>query len=172
MLQLLKLMVDICLLRAGPQDLPGSSVLVAMSALAYFGTSLLLFNIDSTFRMSLVVGALDTLLLFGFTVLMLQVRRVPERFRQTFSAFAGTGALLGVCALPLIEIMVRAQAQGNEAPGVALGWFALLLWSLSVFGHIVRHAISVPLSLGIGIGVLFAVVTVAIVKVVFPGMAG
>lgn len=172
MLHLLKLLVDICLLRAGPQDLPVSSVLVVLTGLAYFGASLLLFNIDSTLRMSFVVGALDTLLLFGFTALMLQVRRFPERFRQTVSAFAGTGALLGLCALPLVEIMVRAQAQGNEAPGVALGWFALLLWSLSVFGHIVRHAIAVSLPTGIGIGVLFAVASVAIVKILFPEMSG
>lgn len=172
MLQLLKLFVDICLLRAGPQDLPVSPVLMVLTALVYFGTSLLLFNINATLRMSLAVGAMDTLLLFGFTVLMLQFRRQPERLPQTFSALAGTGALLGMCALPLVEIMVRAQEQGNDIPGIAIGWLALLLWSFSVFGHIVRHAISVPLSLGIGIGVLFAVVSIALVNMIFPEMAG
>lgn len=164
--------MDICLLRAGPQDLPASPALVVLSAAAYFASSLLLFSIESTYGMSVVIGATDTLLLLVFTVAILRLRRVPARFRQTFSALAGTGALLGLCALPLVDIMVRTQARGSEASGLALAWFALLLWSLSVFGHIVRHALSVPFSFGIGTGVLFAIVSVAIVKILFPGVTG
>lgn len=172
LLQLLKLVVDICLLRAGPQDLPASSTLPVLAALGYFLSSLLLFLVDARLPSALSAAGADTALLCGFTWGILQVRHYPERFKQTLSALAGTGTLLGLCALPLMEVIVRAQAQGADAGGALFGWLAMLLWSFAVFGHIVRHALSVPLSFGIGLGVLFAVISVAIIRALIPEVAG
>jgi hypothetical protein len=169
---LLKLIVDICLLRAGPQDLPASSSLTVLAGLGYFFSSLLLFLVDARLPSALPAAGADTVLLCGFTWGMLQVRHYPERFKQTLSALAATGTLLGLCALPLIEAIVRAQAEGGDAAGVLFGWLAMLLWSFAVFGHIVRHALSVPLSFGVGLGVLFAIISVVIIRMLIPEVAG
>lgn len=75
----------------------------------------------------------------------LQVRGHPARWLQSYTALLGAGALFG-----LISLAYRGLASLFGA-----GWLAELLdlslfvWSLAVMGHILRHALEIPLAMGV-----------------------
>lgn len=160
-------LLEICLLRAGPQDLPGASLFMLMMLTGYFLVDLLIAQLSFSFGNAVGVSVLDVLLLAAFTQLLLRSMSKLERFNQTLAAMAGTGQLLGMVALPLIHGLNLAQAAGEPATGFALLWLGVLVWSLLVLGHILRHALAVSLMMGVGFGVLYSLLSAMIVRAVF-----
>lgn len=161
-------LLDICLLRAGPQDLPAAPQFLALTLVGYFLVDVLISRLNLPIGAAFAVSLLDMLLLAAFAQIVLRVVAKPARFNQTLAALAGTGQLLGLLALPLIHGLTTAQASGASAAGLAFAWLAVLGWSLLVLGHILRHALSVGLMTGVGVGVLYSLVSVMIVRTVFP----
>ena len=134
---LLKTFINLCLLRAKPQDLPAASALTAATLVAYTLVGLGLSLPDLGFGRAALWATLDTLVIAVLTHGALLLRHFPERLQQTLTALLGSGALLGLVAWPII---------GSQNSVVQL---ALLLWNLAVVAHILRHALSVPLGLSI-----------------------
>lgn len=158
-------LVEICLLRAGPQDLPGSAQFLAFALIGYFLVDILILQLGFAPAAAVAASLLDMLLMAAFVQILLRIIAKPERFRQTLAALAGTGQLLGLLAWPLIKSMAVAD---DPASGLAVLRLLLLAWSLLVTGHIVRHAMSTTLATGIGVGVLYNLVSIIIVSAVFP----
>lgn len=154
LLKLFKLYVDICLLRAGPQDLPTTQSVLALSLLVYTATSIALSVTTQSFGSAVVYGLADTLFLAGLTYALLMLRRLPHRQTQTLTALAGTGTVIGLFALPLVLIP-------NFPPLLLL---LITVWSLTVIGHILRHALNVSLPMGIlaSMGYLLASLALAL----------
>lgn len=161
-------LLEICLLRAGPQDLPATPQFLAFALIGYFLVDVLMSLLSFPVGAAFAVSLLDVLLLAAFAQIVLRIVAKPARFNQTLAALAGTGQLLGLLALPLIRGLTAAQAVGEPASGLALAWLAVLIWSLLVLGHILRHALNVSLMTGVGIGVLYSLLSVMIVRAVFP----
>ena len=153
MLILFKLYRDVCLLRAGPQDLPASQSALTLSLLAYAATSIALSVLTQSFENNVLYGLADTLTLAALTFTLLMVRRLPQRFTQTLSALAGTGAMIALLAVPLVLLQ-------NVTP---LPLLLITVWNLAVTGHILRHALNVSLPMGIlaSMGYLLASLTLA-----------
>jgi len=129
--------INLCLLRANPQDLPAASTLTVMALLAYTLVSVGLSFSDLGLGRAALWAVLDTGVLAILTHSALLLRRFPERFYQTLTALMGSGALLGLLAWPIVALQnVTAQ-------------LIMLVWNLAVVAHILRHALSVPLALGI-----------------------
>lgn len=139
MLKLFKLYVDICLLRAGPQDLPATQSMLALSLLAYTATSIAISVMTQSFGSAIVYGLADTLTLAALTYTLLMLRRLPQRLTQTLSALAGTGVVIGLFTLPLVLL--------QNVPLLLL--LLIMVWSLTVIGHILHHALNVSLPMGI-----------------------
>ncbi|HHW76176.1 MAG TPA: hypothetical protein GX399_03950 [Xanthomonadaceae bacterium] len=151
MLALFNLFLDICLLRKGPQDVPASVPLVKMCLLAYGLSGLLVLLLSTPVPVALLQILLDIVLLSGLLYLALTLRRHPKRFEQTLSALTGTGTLMGLLALPLMTWIVRQQAGGDTAlPSLLL--LVLMVWSIAIMAHILRHA----LDTSIWVGALYA----------------
>ncbi|MDP1707762.1 MAG: hypothetical protein Q8L89_01595 [Gammaproteobacteria bacterium] len=137
LLTLLKTFGNLCLLRANPQDLPAAPVLTVVTLLAYTLVSVGLSLPDLGLGRAALWAVLDTGVLAILTHSALLLRRFPERFYQTLAALMGSGALLGLLAWPIVA-MQNVTAQ-----------IVMLVWNLAVVAHILRHALSVPLALGI-----------------------
>lgn len=161
-------LLEICLLRAGPQDLPAARQFLALALAGYFLVDVLILQLGFPFGAALAASLLDVLLLAAFVQIVLRIAAKPERFNQTLAALAGTGQLLGLLALPLIHATLNAEAAGNAASGLMLARLAVLAWSLLVTGHILRHALSVSLMTAVGVAVLYSLLSVMIVSAVFP----
>ena len=78
--------------------------------------------------------------------------------------------MLEAIALPLVAMLESAEpANAPSASGAILTvpWLILLVWSWVVSGHILRHALSVHLTVGIGISMAFFWLSAAVVHQLF-----
>jgi len=155
-------------MRLGPQDLPASGLLMVMMLLTHTVTSILLSSVHLGIGLSLVSGVIDTALLCALTATLLYATRLQVRLTQTLSALAGTGTLVGLVALPISSWLQAAQAGGSETATPALILLLLVGWSLAVMGHILRHALSTVLILGLVIASVMYWVTISIMTALFP----
>ncbi|MDZ7747856.1 MAG: hypothetical protein U5K43_02645 [Halofilum sp. (in: g-proteobacteria)] len=95
---------------------------------------------------------LDLALQVAFVLGALRLTGRPERFRQTFTALCGTGALLVLLTWPLLDVLLEREPGEDLFALAMLALFAVYGWSVVVVGHILRHA----LDLGLGRAVLLA----------------
>ena len=168
MSRLLTLWFDICLLRAGPQDLPASRELLGLALASYALVSFLLslpgYPLVTAVQMALV----DAVLLIMFAITLLYFLGKMARLNQTLTALAGTGTLLGLLALPVMPLLLPDQEAKQQPLLVSLLWLLLLGWSLIVVAHIMRHALSVNLPVAIGVAILYTLVAMQILNALFP----
>ncbi|MEK7207021.1 MAG: hypothetical protein AAB134_03975, partial [Pseudomonadota bacterium] len=93
-----KIFLDLCLLRAGPQDLPTSTPLTALVVGAYWLTDVIGVLDTLSWGSAVMAAVTDTLLLVAATTMALRLRQLENRLPQTLSALAGTGAVLSALA--------------------------------------------------------------------------
>ncbi len=167
---LFKRFYEICLLRKGPQDLPASTFLLGLTLSVYLAMGTLLSSLNLAGWQSFLLVAVDSLILGGLAFLMLRMRHFPERFVQVFSALLGTGAFFELLALPLLFWQQQAidafqGAAGDAGMGVfvsALVLWLCLFWNLIVIGHILRHALSTIMPVGMALAVAYMFISISI----------
>jgi hypothetical protein len=169
--RLLRILLDICVLRAGPQDLPYSRSLLGLTLVSYFFVSWLLSVPGYPIANAFLIALADLSLLLLFAVSLLFITGKTARMIQTLAALTGTGTLLGLVALPLVQILAREQLAEQLALPAGMLWLALFGWSLLVVAHIMRHAMSVSLPVAIGVSVVYVLVAIQIVGAFSPAMA-
>ncbi len=172
MLQFIKTLWNICLLRGGPQDVPYSATLV--TAIVTIHYCLTVFFIAWTHGISNGLGMAAMLVGVSFAAifLVLRMRKVPERFVQTVSALFGTSIILSLMALPLL-IMVATMAQMAGGSMIMLGqWvgIAVEIWILIVAGHIFRNALAIPLFVGVILSIGIALLNAIVVRAMMGGV--
>ena len=160
--------VQICLLRMRPQDLPSSSMLLALVLLAHTFMSVIVSGVNLRFAQALAAGAIDTVLLCGLTVALLMLQKLRERTVQTLTALAGAGSIIGFLAYPVSLWLHDAHAANEQSPALVVLLLVMLGWSLTVSGHILRHALSAPYYLGLLVSVAFYWISVQILNSLFP----
>jgi len=156
---------NICRFKIGPQDLPASSFLMLVSMLAYIVMSVLVGLMDLKPVSAVLSGILDVALVAAMTQLLLWIKEMGGRFMQTFTALMGTGAILGLVALPLLIIQMQLGEQSAFLPSVFI--IALTIWNLAIVGHILRHAISAPFFVGVLLAVAYMYVSVSVMRSLF-----
>jgi hypothetical protein len=168
MKQLVRLFAAICLLRAAPQDLPVSRVLLGITLGLYLLLAWILAIPAYGSLRAFQVALLDSALLVVFIQLLLFLLQRGGRILQTLTAMAGSGTLLGLVALPLVLWGQPSQAEAQASGMLLYAWLLLLVWNLLVAGHILRHALSTSLGIGIGVALLYALFSMQLVAVLFP----
>ncbi|MCY4451077.1 MAG: hypothetical protein OXC01_03920 [Immundisolibacterales bacterium] len=159
-----------CLLRVAPQDLPASSLLLALAIAAHAGLGTVVSLLYVPFSTALGVSVTGTVLLGVLAYALLSFRGLVARFSQTYAALAGTGAVLEAVALPIVAVLDgTSSSDAPSATGVlrTVPWLALLVWSWVVSGHILRHALSVHITAGIGISMAFFWLSAVVIHRVF-----
>lgn len=151
----LKLFIGICLLRASPQDLPLSRAGMLGALVAYAAAGVLGVLDVLTLENAMLAAAVDTLLLVAVTHLVLQWRRLENRLAQTLTALAGCGALLSLLAW-------GAAGLSRETLQPEWIWAAFLVWYTLVFGHIVRHALSITLAAGVAASLCYLIFSIGV----------
>ena len=168
MFPLIRFFIELCLLRARPQDLPSSEMLLALVAAA----NILLSTLGAIPTFGSVgagfgASALDTAFLAAFIWALLRFHNRPERFVQTTTAALGIGVVVSVVSLPL-QMMLPDDPAAAESAQVPLALLQVLtLWILVAIGHVLRHALDVRLPLGIGLALLYAVTSGALILTFF-----
>lgn len=144
--RLVLLFVDICRLRRGPQDVPYSDALMALALAVYLLSGFFVLVIEQSAFAAAAQTGVDTAVLGVVAWGLLRLRGYPQRFTQAFTALTGTGALIQLASLLPSWLFLVSGHQGHVA---ALLLVALLVWNIAVLAHIMRHALSTRLAVGV-----------------------
>jgi hypothetical protein len=134
--------VNICLLRANPQDLPTSSTLTVATILFYYAADIVAALAWVPLERAWVAATADTFLLCALAHLALKLHQRLERVRQTLMALAGCGAVFALVATLVGSVV-------PDGPSSLYVSLPALFWLLAVYGHILRHALEVPYAVGV-----------------------
>lgn len=157
----LTLFLNLFVLRARPQDLPASLVLLVLAAaVGMVADFLTLPDSDPLLGHVLFVGTRP--LLYGAVCwLLLRQRHFEARWLQTTTALLAVLAMLSIVRLPLLPALIEMVKQG---PGMVLGWqayasFVLELWFLVLVARILREALEIRpwVSALVCVGVVFSI---------------
>jgi len=169
MYALIKPFVDICLLRADPQDLPASALLLELSIVTYFVVGWLLAMVVYGPGRGLLQTLADLSFLSAYTYLSLRLSAHPERFTQTLTALLGSGALITLAALPLSASLSAAVDAADPVDGVVgVGYLLLMGWLVVVYAHIYRHAFSRGWATGLTLSLGYLLLGSVVVELVLP----
>ena len=160
MLLLLKLFIDICLLRANAEDVPASRVLLVISVLAYFILSLGITFIKGNLSKIVAIIMVGFILVIALAQAGLWIRSFMNRSVQTITALAGTGTIFCILSWPLVLI-------GEQWIFARYLLLLIFVWDLVVVGHIFRNAFSLPFWAGIGISIFYIFTYFRIIRVFF-----
>jgi len=137
-LTLFKTLIEIALLRKGPDALPHSSVLFLITAAIWIAVGAVGAMIVDTYNgQTLLVDLILTALGFGLYSVVVKVFERSERLLRALTAILGCGAIFGVALFAGRYVMTTFLAV-QEAP---LFSELILLWSILVEGHIIARTI-------------------------------
>ena len=145
MRDLLRLFGQIALSQRGPQDLPASALLLAVTVVSYiavyFGMSSLLPPVDS-WRSQLFIDVAFSLLWYA---ILMRAFGKPERFLQTATAMFGYQLVLAPPLIAIMSIVRRLPEDSGWAMPVALIAIGLLIWTVRAGSYILRAALELPI---------------------------
>lgn len=160
--------LGICLLQHRPQDLPAAQLLFVITAVAYALSNIILAATYMNPARASLCGAAEAVLMLSIMYILLALRGVPRRWLQTGVAISGTGTLFSLVGLPLFMVITRANAAGPWQMAAYLAVMGLLAWNVAVLGHILRHALSIPMIAGVVVAIAYLWGVSAVLAAVFP----
>ena len=173
---LLRSLIQVCLLRAGPQDLPYSPPALA-------GVATALISVQSLFGVSQGLPALGVamrafvtaFLLFTVTARLLRWRGFGNRDVQTQLALAGSGLLFALAMMP--TAMALLPHAGSQEPPAQVMVFALLaiflfFWKLRVDASIWRQALELRPGPAYALAVALLLAEALLVLLLVPPVPG
>ena len=168
---LFKAFFAICRLQKGPQDLPTSRDLLLVSLVAYTLCSIGVGLLSMTPDAAVVSGLTDTALMILLTMAVLRLRGFTNRMTQTVTAFAGTGTVLSLIAMPILLAAhaARTSHAGSGLPGLLT--LFIFIWNLMINAHILRHALSTRLVVGFALAVLYLLVLIGVLDLLSAEIA-
>jgi hypothetical protein len=161
----LNLFFEITLFRRAPQDVPASVSLLYAGLIGYALVTFAAMAVQLPRNSALLQALADTVLMALFTWVVLATRSYLPRFRQTLTALAGTGIVLGLIALPVLAWLMRlgdpAQATGADPAAVIPSLLLLFLmgWSIAVVSFIFRNALESSRAVGVALAVAYLVLS-------------
>jgi hypothetical protein len=161
---ILRLLLDICLFRKGPEDVPASLFLLGLTLLGYALVGLLLLSFQADLAAALPQVLAEGAMSLVFLRLLLWTANKPHRFLQAAIALMGSDALISLLALPLL------LAQGVEglAGMTHFPLLGMMIWHIAVSGMIFGRSISKSLPIGIAVALLYTVLSVQVMAKLFP----
>ena len=168
-LMLTRRLLEIMLLRRGPQDVPYSLSLLVALLVFYMASGVVVLTTTLTPGQAVANMALDAVMLCVFSYICLALLNYKARFVQMVSALAGIGVLYHLLAWPLFVQIHDVQAQEQSATITALLMLLLISWQVLVFAHVFRHAMQMSMmrALALSFGYLFLSMSVA--ELLLPG---
>lgn len=169
MYALIQPFVQITMLQGKPQDLPSSLFLLKLTLAAHALLGVLMFTSRLPFMQALLAGATSTLVMCALSASLLFANRQSARIVQTLTAMAGSDVVIGIAALP-VTAWLHSNGDGAASGLAGLLFLGLVVWNLVVAGHVLRHALSSPLPLGVVLALVLYVLSINIMHALFPGM--
>jgi hypothetical protein len=162
--------VDIALLRTGPQALPSSRFLLAVTYAGYMAIAAITFSMRYGPAVVAATAALDVLLLTGFVAIVLDVKGQRARVLQSLTALLGSGAVLGFCVLPIQVWFMQAEHGDAINPGHVLIWLLLVGWDLLIRANVLRHALECSWWLSLAFSLAYFWISLRLIQTLLVAM--
>ena len=168
MREVVGLFVQIALLRRGPQDLPPSVLLLALSVVGYTVVNVvvsLLLPPANTWGTQLLVDVLFTLAWYGG---MLRLLGRPERTVQTVTAVFGLQAVVSPLLIASEWLMRRFGQDSDWQLPIAAGGLVLVIWLIAALSHVVKAALEWSTAASVALVILQIAAAQLLLIAVFP----
>jgi hypothetical protein len=169
MTDLLRLFVQIALLRRGPQDLPASPTLLAVTAGTYFAVNYLVYSmlpdVTQPWRQHLISEVVYTLVSIG---IILRIAGRPERYLQTVTAIFGYLIVLSPLTLCAGWLLDRYENVPNVQFPVALFGLMLFVWMIAVGQQVLKAALELSTLASVVLVILWVFTGQLLILYLFP----
>lgn len=162
---------DLCLFKAGPDDVPASSWLMKVTLFVYFIIGIAIGRIDSGWNVSLFTSLADLIMMVIVISVLLHFRGFQARYLQTITAMAGAGCCLGIAGFPIVLLFNQVGEQERLSSIALLLMVALMFWSLMVTAHILRRSLEVKPGTAAAITIAYTVLSLIVVGLAMSGVA-
>lgn len=167
MYQLIMLFFRIALFKQGPQDLPASPWVLRLVLPVYLAVNYLALMLNGTASTAVLQLGADLAMMTGFIWPMLYFAGKASRFQQTLSAMVGTDAVISFAAIPAI-----ASLNSQPSDLAYLLMLAMMVWHWLVNGHILRNALDRSWFFGLGLALLYIMLSSQVMTALFPEVLG
>jgi hypothetical protein len=174
MMELLRLYAQIALLRRGPQDVPASPLLLALTVAALFAVNstlgLLLSSDSASWLPQLAVEIAFPL---AWYAALLSVLKRSERFLQTATALFGYQLVLSPLFIPAGWLIQRVVLDGTAAQGspwllpVGVLGVCMAIWLIAAGARVVKSALEWPMLPSVAVVILQTLVGQALLVALF-----
>jgi hypothetical protein len=166
MYELSLLFFQIIIFNKGPQDVPASPFVLRLLLPVYVGINYLILFLNGAQTTALLQILADFTMIVLFCWPLLYFSGKPARFPQTLAAMIGTDVVLNFFALPAIATL---NSHANDLAYFSM--LALVLWRWLVCGHIMKNALDRPLFFGLGLALLYIMLSSQLMAALFPEMS-
>ena len=151
-----------------PQDLPPGKNQLYVAIMLNFATYIMALVSHVGIGRAAMHASLDIAITSVFLYFALMFTSQLSRLQQALGAICGAGAVLNFAGIPMLT-----QTPVGEEPGklAVLSHFVLLVWSLSLVGHVLRHTFNIRMSTSIVAAVIYYLFIVNVFQFVFPQLS-
>jgi hypothetical protein len=137
---------QIALSRKGPQDLPGSWVVLALTVAGYWLIRYIVsLAVPPTEHWRLHLTVEIVFMLVWYAVLLRAVGK-PERFLQTASAIFGVWLVLGPPWVIVIHFSQTLPVENVLYAPMVLIALAIVIWIIRAISYVLKHALEMPIA--------------------------
>lgn len=167
--QLVRLFAQIALLRRGPQDVPASPLLLALTVAAYFLVTFVVASLAPPFE-GPWLGHLcvDVVFMFVWYGVLLTLARRPERFLQTATAVYGFQTVLAPLFVTADWLTNRVGKDSVWSLPVNVVSIALLIWMIAACSHIVKASLEWAMPTSVALVILQTLLGYSVMLQLFP----
>lgn len=167
--ELLRWTLGLLQLRSSPEQLPASRPLMVELVLLDLGF-VVVFQEAIGLPYSLAELAFAWIVEIAVVLTLLWLFGYAARAVQTLSAMAAASLAINAVLLPITLGLVRSREAGPslDLELLQLGWLSLLLWSIVVKAHVLRHALSILVWYALPLALLSFIITAQLTFWMFP----
>ena len=136
----LKTLINICLLKAKPQDLPVSQQFLGFCFIAAVLSQLLTTRSESSSLHDLLLSGLQYGLYYLMVSLFLNYKGMSVRFVQTMTALLGTSTIIQIIASPILRRLDPADIT-SLSPNSQLILMLILIWGFVITVAIIKETL-------------------------------
>lgn len=144
---LLRLLLNISLFKQTPQEIPYSQALMRLLLVVYFIVAYLALLPTTHYFKTFLETLTEMGLVIAFVWGLVYFSKKTNRYTQVLCAFLGVDILITAIALPALAFYKIEEL----SDAIMLAIFCLKVWYWLACGHIIRHAVSQPLDIGLAL---------------------
>jgi hypothetical protein len=163
--------LSICFMRLAPQDLPYSrSFLVVLTTLYLLLASMISLWFGNSLQQAFVYNITGIALTYILTFSLLYFTKFIQRSVQTLTAIMGVDIIFHLVTIPLLLLETFLKSINGDTGLVQVLVIILMGWNLTIYAHILRHALSSELLVGFAVTFVYLIVIIMVLQVLLPGL--